>query len=312
MDKEIFFINGVKIEVKTGDITEEKTDAIVNAANNHLIMGGGVAGAIRKKGGKEIEEEAIKKGPIPIGEAIITKAGSLSCNYVIHAATMGMDFITNEEKIRNSTKNSLIRARELKIDSISFPALGCGVGGFNIEQAAKIMIDEIWSHLMEKTTIKKISFVLFNKDDYKKFIESAEIYLINLSKKTFRNPIPTVDIIIETEKGILLIKRKNPPYGWAIPGGFVDYEESLENAAIREAKEETNIDIIDLKQFHTYSKPGRDPRFHTISTVFTAKATGIPKAGDDADKIGIYTQQNLPDDIAFDHRDILSEYFRSL
>ena len=84
----------------------------------------------------------------------------------------------------------------------------------------------------------------------------------------FKNPIPTVDIIIELEgKGIILIKRKNPPYGWAIPGGFVDYGESLENAAMREAKEETSLDIELIKQFHTYSDPKRDKRFHTISTV---------------------------------------------
>ena len=114
------------------------------------------------------------------------------------------------------------------------------------------------------------------------------------------------------EKGIILIKRKNPPYGWAIPGGFVDYGESLEDAAAREAKEETGIEVSDLKQFHTYSKPGRDPRFHTVSTVFTAVGKGIPKAADDAGDVGIYNRQNLPDDIAFDHRDVLLEYFRRL
>lgn len=312
MDKEIFFINGVKLEVKTGDITEEKADAIVNAANNNFLMGGGVAGAIKRKGGKEIEQEAVKNGPVPIGEAVVTKAGSLPSKYVIHAATMGMDFKTDESKIRNSTKNSFLRAKELNIESVAFPALGCGVGGFSLELAAKIMIDEIWSHLMEKTSIKKISFILFHEGDYKEFINSAEAYLVNLSKKTFRNPIPTVDIIIEMEKGVILIKRKNPPYGWAIPGGFVDYGESLEDAAVREAKEETNIEVIDLKQFHTYSKPGRDPRFHTISTVFTAKGKGMPKAADDAVEIGMYDRQNLPDEIAFDHREILLEYFVSL
>ncbi len=125
-----------------------------------------------------------------------------------------------------------------------------------------------------------------------------------------KNPIPTVDIIIETDSGIVLIKRKNPPYGWAIPGGFIDYGESAEQAAIREAKEETNLDIMDLKQFHTYSDPGRDPRFHTISVVFVARAEGIPRAKDDAIDIGIFTADRLPEEIAFDHRKILNDYFQ--
>ena len=129
--------------------------------------------------------------------------------------------------------------------------------------------------------------------------------------EVFRNPTPTVDIIIEiASQGIVLIKRKNPPYGWAIPGGFVDYGESLEEAALREAKEETNLDVKLIKQFHTYSDANRDPRHHTISTVYIAKANGIPQAMDDAIEIGIFTESNLPDKIAFDHRSILSDYFK--
>jgi len=125
----------------------------------------------------------------------------------------------------------------------------------------------------------------------------------------YKNPIPTVDIIIEINDGIVLIKRKNPPYGWAIPGGFIDYGESAESAAIREAKEETNLEITDLRQFHIYSDPNRDPRFHTISIVFVAKAKGIPQAKDDAMEIGVFTEDNLPAEIAFDHRKILEDYF---
>uniref|UniRef100_A0A7C6AFW1 NUDIX hydrolase n=1 Tax=candidate division WOR-3 bacterium TaxID=2052148 RepID=A0A7C6AFW1_UNCW3 len=125
----------------------------------------------------------------------------------------------------------------------------------------------------------------------------------------YKNPIPTVDIIIELKDGIVLIKRKNPPYGWAIPGGFIDYGESAESAAIREAKEETNLEITDLKQFHAYSDPNRDPRFHTISIVFVAKAKGTPRAKDDAIEINIFTKENLPEEIAFDHRKILEDYF---
>ena len=131
--------------------------------------------------------------------------------------------------------------------------------------------------------------------------------------ETYRNPIPTVDIIIEMESGgIILIKRKNPPLGWAIPGGFVDYGESLEAAAIREAIEETNLDVELVRQFHTYSDPDRDPRHHTITTVYIAKAKTKPEARDDAVAIGAFTESSLPDEIAFDHRLILRDYFKSI
>lgn len=126
----------------------------------------------------------------------------------------------------------------------------------------------------------------------------------------YRNPFPTVDIIIElADRGIVLIKRKNPPYGWAIPGGFVDYGESLEEAAVREAKEETSLDVTLKKQMHTYSKPDRDPRHHTITAVYTATANGSPAAADDAADIGVFTKNNLPRPLAFDHAQILEDYF---
>jgi len=128
-------------------------------------------------------------------------------------------------------------------------------------------------------------------------------------KQRPRNPIPTVDIIIEVDEGIVLIERENPPYGWAIPGGFVDYGESLEDAAIREAEEETSLKVRIKGQLHTYSDPNRDPRFHTISTVFVAEAEGIPKAQDDAKGIGVFREDSLPHPLAFDHEMILKDYF---
>ncbi len=131
--------------------------------------------------------------------------------------------------------------------------------------------------------------------------------------ESYRNPVPTVDIIIEMDEGeIVLILRKNEPVGWAIPGGFVDYGESLEEAAVREAKEETSLDVILTKQMHTYSKPDRDPRHHTISTVYIATGKGIPKAADDAVEIGIFTEDTLPSPIMFDHEQILADYFKRL
>lgn len=124
-----------------------------------------------------------------------------------------------------------------------------------------------------------------------------------------RNPLPTVDIIIETPGGIVLIERKNPPHGWAIPGGFVDYGETVEEAAVREAKEETGLDVTLTRLLGVYSDPRRDPRHHTISTVFVASAEGQPVADDDAADAGVFTRDCLPERLAFDHRKILKDYY---
>jgi len=131
------------------------------------------------------------------------------------------------------------------------------------------------------------------------------------SLPVYHNPVPTVDIIIRYHEGIVLIKRRNPPHGWAIPGGFVDYGESLETAAVREAREETSLTVTLKGQFHTYSDPGRDPRQHTISTVFIADGQGELQAADDAVKASIFTREHLPSPIAFDHSNILADYFNN-
>lgn len=125
----------------------------------------------------------------------------------------------------------------------------------------------------------------------------------------YRNPFPTVDIIIETDGGIVLIQRKNFPHGWALPGGFVDYGESLEAAAIREAREETSLDVELISQLGAYSDPDRDPRQHTISVVFVARAKGKPEASDDALDLAIFDHDALPEQLTFDHGRILQDYF---
>ena len=124
----------------------------------------------------------------------------------------------------------------------------------------------------------------------------------------FRNPKPTVDIVIETRPdSVVLIRRKNPPHGWALPGGFVDEGESLETAAVREALEETCLDVELVRQFHTYSDPARDPRHHTITTVYLATAQGAPLGADDAAEARVFAYDDLPDGIVFDHADILED-----
>ena len=164
----------IKIEVCQGDITQLELDALVNAANNRLWMGGGVAGALKRAGGKEIEDEALAKGPISIGEAAVTGAGKLKAKYVIHAAVMGQDLQTDAEKIRQATRNSLLRGDELGIKSIAFPALGTGVGGFSLNECARIMIGEVRQYSTGETRLEKVVFVLYDEPAYQAFKQELE------------------------------------------------------------------------------------------------------------------------------------------
>ncbi|WP_455392056.1 macro domain-containing protein [[Eubacterium] cellulosolvens] len=166
-----FKIYNRSINVVQGDITEMETDALVNAANNRLMMGAGVAGALKRKGGTIIEAEAIKMGPIPIGEAVMTTAGNLKAKFVIHAAGMGTDLHTDAERIKSATYNALKRAHEAKLKSISFPSIGTGVGNFPMRVAAEIMMQTVAEFLRNEpnTSIEEIFFVLYTGDAYHTF-----------------------------------------------------------------------------------------------------------------------------------------------
>ena len=162
-------INHSTISIIQGDICDCETEAIVNAANDHLWMGAGVAGAIKRRGGSEIEREAVAKGPIPVGEAVATGAGQLAARYVIHAAAMGQDLVADAVKVRAATRNSLLRAEELGLASIAFPALGTGVGGFSKAEAAEVMVGEVADHLRGKTGLKEVVFALFDDEALRAF-----------------------------------------------------------------------------------------------------------------------------------------------
>ncbi|MFA5101190.1 MAG: NUDIX hydrolase, partial [Candidatus Omnitrophota bacterium] len=176
---------------------------------------------------------------------------------------------------------------------------------------AKILAQEIFRLLHEdRHSLAKIFVCVTGTRAYAACKKNVLGYLDYIEYK-LKSPFLTVDIIIEFKGGIVLIKRSNPPFGWAIPGGFVDYGESLEDAAQREAKEETNLDVAGLKQFNTYSDPRRDPRFHTVCTVFSAKGKGIPRAGDDAADIRIAYPRDLKKiDFAFDHGNVIKDYLK--
>ena len=164
----------MKIEVQQGDITRVKVDAVVNAANNHLWMGGGVAGALKRAGGPEVETEALAKGPIPVGEAAVTTAGRLPARYVIHAAVVGQDLQTDAEKIRQATRNSLLRADELDIKTIALPALGTGIGGFPLDECARIMIGEVIQYSTGKTDLERVAFILFDGLAFRMFRQELD------------------------------------------------------------------------------------------------------------------------------------------
>jgi O-acetyl-ADP-ribose deacetylase (regulator of RNase III) len=170
-------VGRAEVILERGDITEMDVDAVVNAANNHLWMGGGVAGAIKRKGGETIEQEAVARGPISVGEAVITAAGDLKARHVIHAAGMGQDLRTNEDLVRRATHSSLILAEEKKLATLAFPAIGCGVGGLSAHLCARAMLGEVVEFLQESESLEKVIFVLFDEGTYRIFQERlSEIF----------------------------------------------------------------------------------------------------------------------------------------
>ena len=158
-----------KIHILKGDITEMAVDAIVNAANTDLMLGAGVAGAIRRKGGQHIQEECDRIGPVALGEAAVTTGGNLRAMYVIHAASMSLDGGTNPESLRASVRSSLERAEEKGFQSIAFPAIGTGVAGFPMDACARIMLEEVLNHLKRRSSLERIYFALFDDAALKVF-----------------------------------------------------------------------------------------------------------------------------------------------
>jgi O-acetyl-ADP-ribose deacetylase (regulator of RNase III) len=161
----------VILEFVQGDITDQSTDAIVNAANDHFWMGGGVAGAIRLRGGERIEAEAMAQGPVQPGDCVITGAGRLPAKHVIHAAVMGQDLQTSASIIETATRNALALAEAHALESIALPAFGTGVGGFPVDECAKIMIDAVLAH--QAASLRLVRFVLFGERAYNAFVQTS-------------------------------------------------------------------------------------------------------------------------------------------
>ena len=166
-----FDLSPLRLEIFEGDLAAERTDAVVNAANNAFWMGGGVAGALKARGGQPIEAEAMAQGPVEPGQCVITAAGRLEARYVIHAAVMGQDLRTSAALIGDATRNTLQLAEARRLQSVSFPAFGTGVGGFPLDDCARIMIDAIRTHATRAASVRQVRLVLFGQPAYRAFVE---------------------------------------------------------------------------------------------------------------------------------------------
>jgi len=168
-------MNGVwrtRIVIRQGDLTQADCEAVVNAANTDLILGAGVAGAIRTRGGPQIQAECDRQGPIALGEAAVTSGGKLKARYVIHAAGMHLGGRASEESLRNATRNSLKRATEKGIRSVAFPAIGTGIAGFPMKHCAEVMLQEIHAHLEREALPERVEMVLFDRAALSAFEET--------------------------------------------------------------------------------------------------------------------------------------------
>jgi 8-oxo-dGTP diphosphatase len=226
------------------------------------------------------------------------------------SAGSAADALAGEGAVRAAYRRSLEEAEGRGHREVSLRALGVADGGLSVTASGKIMAQEaIRFARSDPAHVRRVTCAPHERAGFEPFRKAVEGYVRHFLEVLTWGPLVTVDAIIECPGGIVLVERSNPPFGFALPGGFVDYGESLEEAVRREAAEETGLELAELGQFHTYSDPSRDPRFHTVSTVFTARAAGTPRAGDDAAAIRVVTPDEVPElAFAFDHGRILSDW----
>ena len=229
-------------------------------------------------------------------------------------ASLVFDQTLNDFKVvRRGYHDALHQAAQMNAVSMAIVPFGYEKGVISPEASAKILAQELLKFIrFEKHHMKNVYVCVTDTEHFEIFFQSIIGYLTHIQDTLGMGPYVTVDAIIEFPEGIVLIDRSNPPYGWALPGGFVDYGESLEAAVLREVGEETGLGLADLRQFKVYSDPNRDPRFHTVSTVFIGRGIGNPRAGDDAKGLKIVAYEDLlAMQYAFDHGKIIREYLET-
>jgi len=241
-------------------------------------------------------------------EVVRAEAASVHAEITLTEEAAGTE--PDEQSVRAACARALVEARVRGVGSVAIAALGVAPGGMSAVTSGKIMAQEaIRFARAGSTRTSRITFCCPGENDYPVFQKTVNGYVKHFLDVLIWGPFLTVDAIIEVPEGIVLVKRSNPPLGFALPGGFVDYGESLEQAVVREAREETGLELIDCAQFHTYSDPSRDPRFHTVTTVFSARAEGVPHAGDDAADVRVIRPADIEElAFAFDHKQVLQDW----
>jgi len=240
---------------------------------------------------------------------ISSNVGKHKSQKVIGVDREAGDLKIQERRFRQACAHALSPARNRSLKSFNVQVADCADGNFPLVGAAKILAQEIVKVARQEKAPKEIVISISDRKTFDVFDKTIRGYINHLQNDLGWGPYVTVDAIIELKEGIILIERSNPPYGWALPGGFVDYGESLEEAVVREAKEETNMKLINVRQLKTYSDPKRDPRFPTITTVFIAQGVGRPEFGDDAKGLKVVPYKDLLKlDYAFDHKRVIRDY----
>ena len=231
---------------------------------------------------------------------------------VIWVSAGNADSRQAEEILRQTCRSIFVCAQRAKAKTLVIPSLVSVSPGLPEIGAAKIAAQETLRFLREhKSHLQKIIFCLPSRKEYLLFEKNLIGYVHHIQDDLGQGPYVTVDAVIERPGGVILIERSNPPYGWALPGGFVDYGESVETAVLREVQEETGLTLNAPRLLGIYSDPQRDPRFHTISVVYVGKGEGQPQFGDDAKGLKIVPYKDLLKlEYAFDHKAILREYLR--